>query len=116
MQYWEASEASRGANLEAASWFPDGCNPPALQFTDSPPPRRPPAPPMRPIKVPELGAVERGEIPVIELPVTVSAGKLEAIEPKARANRLESEWLCWSGFSADADGQAKESSRMIKND
>ncbi len=83
-QYWEASEALRGGNLVAASWFPDGCYPPALPFTGSRPPQRPPLPPTRPITVLKSGAVERGEIPVVEVPVTVAVGRLEAVEPKAR--------------------------------
>ncbi len=82
-QYWEASEALRGGNLEAASWFPDGCYPPALPFTGSPLPPRPPAPPTRRITVLESGAVERGEIPVVEMPVVVATGR-SAVEPKAR--------------------------------
>ncbi len=87
-QYWEASEALRGGNLEAASWFPDGCYPPALPFTGSPPPRRPPSPPTRPMTVLESGAVERGEIPVVEVPVTVAVGRPAAVEPKARGQPL----------------------------
>ncbi len=81
-QYWEALEALRGGNLEAASWFPDGCYPPALPFTGSRPQQRPPLPPTRQITVLESGAVERGEIPIVEVPVAI--GRLAAVEPKAR--------------------------------
>ncbi len=66
-QYWEASEALRGGNLEAASWFPLGCYPPALAFAGPSPPRRPPSPPTRRITVLESGDVERGEVPVVEI-------------------------------------------------
>jgi hypothetical protein len=74
-QYWEASAALRGGNLKAASWFPDGCYPPALTFTGPPAPARQPSPPTRRIEILESGDVERGEIPVVEIPVAVwSAG------------------------------------------
>ncbi len=72
-QYWEASEALRSGNLKAACWFPDGCYPPALAFTGPPPLPRPPSPPTRQITTLDSGAVERGEIPVVEIPVTVDA-------------------------------------------
>ncbi len=72
-QYWEASAALRSGNLNAAGWFPDGCYPPALAFTGPPPPPRPPSPPTRRITVLESGAVERGDIPVVEIPRTVEA-------------------------------------------
>ncbi len=38
-QYREASEALRSGNLEAASWFPEGCYPPALAFVGQRPSR-----------------------------------------------------------------------------
>ncbi len=75
-QYQIASEALRRGNLKAADWFPDGCFPPALSFTGSPPPKRPPWPPTRRIEKFDSGTVERGEIPVVEIPVVV--------EPRAR--------------------------------
>ena len=68
-RYWEASAALRGGNLNAADWFPEGCYPPALAFAGSPRPPRPPAPPTRRIEVLESGEVERGEIPIVEIPV-----------------------------------------------
>ncbi len=72
-RYWEASEALRGGNLKAASWFPEGCYPPALPFVGPPPPSRPPSPPTRQITILESGAIERGDIPVVEIPVRVEA-------------------------------------------
>ena len=89
-QYWEASEALRGGNLEAASWFPEGCYPPALAFVGPPALKRPPAPPTRRIEVLESGAVERGEIPVVEIsgafrPTEPAfGGASPAGEPRAR--------------------------------
>ena len=70
-QYRMASEAFRSGNLKAAGWFPEGCFPPALPFTGSPPPKRPPWPPTRRIEELDSGAVERGEIPMVEIPVVV---------------------------------------------
>ena len=70
-QYWEASAALRSGNLKAADWFPDGCYPPALPFVGDPPPPRPPSPPTRVLTVSESGVVERGEIPVVEIPARV---------------------------------------------
>ncbi len=75
-QYRVASEAWLAGNLNAAGWFPEGCYLPAPPFAGSPPPRRPPSPPTRPITILESGAVERGEIPVIEIPAL--------LEPRAR--------------------------------
>ncbi len=72
-QYWEASAALRGGHLKAASWFPEGCYPPALAFAGSPPPPRPPSPPTRRIEILDSGEVERGEIPVVEISVSVWA-------------------------------------------
>ncbi len=89
-QYWEASEALRSGNLEAATWFPEGCYPPALSFVGPPPPPRPPAPPTRRITVLETGDVERGEIPVVEIPMTLriagpQTGRAsQGVEPRAR--------------------------------
>ncbi len=71
-QYWEASEALRQGNLKAASWFPEGCYPPALVFVGPPPPRRPASPPTRRIEILQSGAVERGDIPVVEISGVVS--------------------------------------------
>ncbi len=72
-QYRVASEALLGGNLDAAGWFPAGCYPPALPFTGVPAPRRPPSPPTRAITILDSGVVERGEIPVIEIPVMLEA-------------------------------------------
>ncbi len=71
--YRVASEAWLAGNLKAAGWFPEGCYRPAPPFTGPPPPRRPPAPPTRSITVLESGALERGKIPAIEIPVMVEA-------------------------------------------
>jgi hypothetical protein len=70
-QYWEASAALRSGNLEAAGWFPDGCFPPALAFVGSPRHLTPPTPPTRRIEILDSGDVERGEIPVVEIPASV---------------------------------------------
>ncbi len=72
-QYRVASEAWLGGNLKAAGWFPEGCYRPAPPFTGPPPPRRPLSPPTRPITILDSGAAERGEIPVIEIPVVLEA-------------------------------------------
>ena len=72
-RYREASEAYRGGNLKAVSWFPEGSYPPALPFIGPPPRRRPPSPPTRRIKTLESGAVERSEIPVVEISVMIVA-------------------------------------------
>jgi hypothetical protein len=45
--------------------------PPALAFVGPPTPPRPPSPPTRRIEILESGEVERGEIPVVEIPVLV---------------------------------------------
>ena len=69
-QYREASEALRWQKkIAARSWFPAGCYPPALPFIGDRPPPRPPSPPTRRIEVSASGGVERGEIPVVEIPV-----------------------------------------------
>ena len=83
-QYWEASDALRGGNLKAASWFPEGCYPPALAFAGPPPPPRPPSPPTRRITILESGAVERGEIPVVELQATIRTAGAQDPDPRAR--------------------------------
>ncbi len=72
-RYQIASEALRRGNLKAAGWFPDGCFPPALPFLGSPPPKPPPWPPTRQIKKLDSGTVERGEIPVVEIPLVIEA-------------------------------------------
>ncbi len=72
-RYRVASEAWLGGNLGAIGWFPEGSFPPAPPFLGPPPPRRPPAPPTRSMTTLESGAVERGEIPVIEIPVILEA-------------------------------------------
>ncbi len=72
-QYRVAAEALRAGNLKAAGWFPDGCYPPALPIIGPPPPRRPPSPPTRPIAILDSGGVERGEIPVVEIPTILEA-------------------------------------------
>ncbi len=72
-QYRIASEAFRGGNLKAAGWFPEGCYPPALPFIGQTPPRRPPSPPTRRITALDAGAVERGEIPIVEIAPVVGA-------------------------------------------
>ncbi len=82
-RYWEASEALRSGNLKAASWFPQGCYPPALAFTGPQPPPRPPSPPTRRITVLESGAVERGDIPVVENTPIRSAGP-QVVDARAR--------------------------------
>ena len=71
-RYHEASEELHSGPLPlTASRFPEGCYPPALPFVGEPPPPCPPAPTTRHIEELESGIVLRGEIPVVELPVTV---------------------------------------------
>ena len=79
--YIEASDALRSGRRvpPEASLFPAGCYPPALAFTGSPAPRRPPAPPTRWLLLEQKEIVERGEIPVVELPMRVWL-----VEPRAR--------------------------------
>ena len=90
VQYLEASAALRGGNLKAASWFPDGCYPPALPFTGEPPLPRPPSPPTRQITILESGAVERTEVPVVRIPATFAVAdprtlrKPSPVDPRAR--------------------------------
>ncbi len=72
-QYREASAAWRGGNLKAIGWFPEGCFPPAPAFLGPPPSRRPPPPPTRRITILDSGAVERGDIPLVEIPLRVEA-------------------------------------------
>ncbi len=72
-QFQIASEAFRSGNLKAVGWFPEGCFPPALPFLGSPLPKCPPWPPTRQIKKLDSGSVERGDIPVVEIPVVVEA-------------------------------------------
>jgi hypothetical protein len=69
-RYWSASETLRSDPLlGAAHDFPFGCYPPALAFVGEPPPPRPPAPPTRLLVVEGTEIIERGEIPVVEVPV-----------------------------------------------
>ena len=72
-QYRIASEALLRGNLKAAGWFPEGCYPPALPFVGPLPAKRTRKPPTRRITVLDSGAVERGEIPIVELPRIVEA-------------------------------------------
>lgn len=83
-QYVEASVALRAGNLKAAGWFPEGCYPPALSFVGPTPPPRPPSPPTRRITVLKSGDVERGEIPVVEIPVPVRTAEAQDPAPRAR--------------------------------
>ncbi len=69
-QYRMASESLRtDRNPEAVHWFPPGSYPPAFPFLGNPPPRRPPSPPTRRRTILESGVIERGEIPVVEIPL-----------------------------------------------
>ena len=89
-QYRMASEAlRRDRNMEAAGWFPPGCYPPALPFVGDPAPPRPPSPPTRRITVLKSGGVERGEIPVVEVPVVPRRYSLRAQEPEEPRARGE---------------------------
>jgi Transposase IS200 like len=68
-RYWPASEALRGdRGFASARDFPDGCYPPALAFVGAAPPPRPPSPPTRRLVFEGTEVVERGEIPVVEVP------------------------------------------------
>ena len=83
-RYWEASDALRRGNLKAASWFPAGCYPPALAFVGPPAPPRPPSPPTRRITILKSGPVERGEIPVVEVPIARVAARPQVLDLRAR--------------------------------
>ncbi len=89
-QFAEASEAYRGGNPEALSWFPPDCYPPALPFLGAPAPSRPPSPPTRRIEVLESGEVVRGEVPVVTITVRTWPAEPRATgtwwddEPRAR--------------------------------
>lgn len=82
-QYLAASDALRSGKRvpPEASLFPTGCYPPALPFTGSPAPPRPPAPPTRWLRVKKREVVERGPIPMVELPV-----RIWLTEPQARGH------------------------------
>ncbi|MCP3958457.1 MAG: hypothetical protein GY719_11440 [bacterium] len=80
-EYRIASEALLGGNVNAVEWFPGGCYPPAFPFIGPPPPRRPPSPPTRSMTILESGAVERGEIPIVQVPVSSRAS---VPDPRAR--------------------------------
>ncbi len=67
-EYGEAAEALLSGKLEAASWFPEGSSLPAMIFVGDPAPPTPPPPPTRQVTETESGTVERGEIPVVEIP------------------------------------------------
>ncbi len=80
-QYRIASEALRiRRNPEAMNWFPAECYPPALPFVGEPAPPRPPSPPTRRLVVDGSRIVDRGEIPVVEIPVAVWVKKAESSE------------------------------------
>jgi hypothetical protein len=85
-RYWPASEALRSdPMLGAAMDFPHGCYPPALAFVGPPAPLRPPAPPTRRLVFEGTGVVERGEIPVVELPARFArAGGSARGSPRSR--------------------------------
>jgi REP element-mobilizing transposase RayT len=85
-EFWAASERLRGPRgRAAASEFPWGCYPPALPFTGSPTPPRPPAPPTRRLVVEGSKVVERGEIPTVVVPRwPVSGTRPAVVEPQAR--------------------------------
>ena len=82
-KYLIASEMLRSGQWQPAeaSLFPDGCYPPALPFTGSPAPRRPPVPPTRRLVYEDKNLVARGPIPVVEPPVSVWLD-----EPRARGH------------------------------
>jgi hypothetical protein len=79
-QYREASEALRAGELDAALRFPAGSYPPALPFTGDRPSPPPPSPPTRRITEMDSGIIDRGEIPVVEIPGRWRAEE----EPRAR--------------------------------
>ncbi len=72
-QYQIASEALLQGNLKAAAWFPEGCYPPALPFLGPPPQKRPPWPPTRLITRLDSGDLQKGEVPVVVIPLVVEA-------------------------------------------
>ena len=68
VQFREAAEALRLARPGEELGFPRGCYPPALPFVGDPAPPCPPSPPTRRIVELESGEVFRGEVPVVEIP------------------------------------------------
>ncbi len=85
-RYWPASEVLRSdQKLAFALEFPSGCYPPALAFVGEPPPPRPPAPPTRRLVIDGREIVERGEIPIVAVPIRLSvAGASSRASPRAR--------------------------------
>ncbi len=63
-----AAEALLSGRLDAVSWFPVGSYLPAMVFVGDPAPPTPPPPPTREVTELKPGIVERGEIPVVEIP------------------------------------------------
>jgi len=74
--YGEAAKALLSGRLDAVSWFPEGSYLPAMIFAGDPAPPTPPPPPTREVTKSESGIVERGEIPVVEIP-----GRMQAAAP-----------------------------------
>ncbi|MEM7354133.1 MAG: transposase [Acidobacteriota bacterium] len=73
-QYKIASAALRlRRKTEAIGWFPEGSYPPASPFVGPPPPPRPPAPPTRRLTLQRGGVIDRGELPVVEIPAARAA-------------------------------------------
>ncbi len=86
--YGVAAKALLSGQLDAVSWFPKGSYLPAMIFAGDPAPPTPPPPPTREVTELEPGTVERGEIPVVEIPGRWQAAappRLQARdEPRAR--------------------------------
>ncbi len=80
-QYRIASEALRvHRNPKAIDWFPPRSYPPAFPFIGPPPTRRPPSTPTRRLRIEGSRVVERGEIPVVEIPAPVWGSRGQAGE------------------------------------
>ncbi len=65
-------------NPKAIGWFPSSSYPPAFPFIGPPPPCRLPSPPTRRLEIEGSRIVERGEIPVVVIPVSVWQNRGEA--------------------------------------
>ncbi len=86
-KYWAASEELLSdRKLASRRGFPHGCYPPALAFVGDPPPPCPPSPPTRHLLVVNSEVVDRGEIPIVEVPIVTALGYSGlATSPVARA-------------------------------
>ncbi|MCP4573810.1 MAG: hypothetical protein GY838_15740, partial [bacterium] len=82
--YGVAAEALLSGRLDAVSWVPVGSYLPAMVVVGDPAPPVGPPPPTREVTELKPGIVERGEIPVVEIP-----GRWQAADPPQPQAREE---------------------------